>query len=72
MPLLLGLLAREAGKTFANGVAEVREALQDRLAYTTVLTVMRTLEEKDLIVRLLDRTLSAVRGVCSSRVCSAM
>lgn len=27
-------------------VAEVREALADRLAYTTVLTVLRTLEEK--------------------------
>jgi len=27
-------------------VAEVREALEDRLAYTTVLTVLRTLEEK--------------------------
>jgi RHH-type proline utilization regulon transcriptional repressor/proline dehydrogenase/delta 1-pyrroline-5-carboxylate dehydrogenase len=26
MPRLLGLLAREAGKTFANGIAEVREA----------------------------------------------
>ena len=32
MPLLLGLLAREAGKTFANGVAEVREAV-DFLRY---------------------------------------
>ena len=27
MPRLLGLLAREAGKTFANGIAEVREAV---------------------------------------------
>src|ERR687888_495120 len=27
-------------------VAEVREALEDELAYTTVLTVLRTLEEK--------------------------
>ena len=27
-------------------VAEVREALEDQLAYTTVLTVLRTLEEK--------------------------
>lgn len=27
-------------------VAEVRERLRDRLAYTTVLTVLRTLEEK--------------------------
>jgi RHH-type proline utilization regulon transcriptional repressor/proline dehydrogenase/delta 1-pyrroline-5-carboxylate dehydrogenase len=32
MPLLMGLLAREAGKTFANGVAEVREAV-DFLRY---------------------------------------
>ncbi len=32
MPLLLGLLAREAGKTCANGVAEVREAV-DFLRY---------------------------------------
>ncbi|VWX63206.1 fused DNA-binding transcriptional regulator; proline dehydrogenase; pyrroline-5-carboxylate dehydrogenase [Burkholderiales bacterium 8X] len=27
MPQLLGLLSREAGKTFANGIAEVREAV---------------------------------------------
>ena len=27
MPALLGLLAREAGKTYANGIAEVREAV---------------------------------------------
>jgi RHH-type proline utilization regulon transcriptional repressor/proline dehydrogenase/delta 1-pyrroline-5-carboxylate dehydrogenase len=27
MPVLLGLLAREAGKTFSNGIAEVREAV---------------------------------------------
>ncbi len=27
MPLLLGLLAREAGKTYSNGIAEVREAI---------------------------------------------
>ena len=27
MPILLGLLAREAGKTYANGIAEVREAI---------------------------------------------
>jgi RHH-type proline utilization regulon transcriptional repressor/proline dehydrogenase/delta 1-pyrroline-5-carboxylate dehydrogenase len=27
MPRLLGLLSREAGKTFANGIAEVREAV---------------------------------------------
>lgn len=32
-------------------VAEVRDALQDRLAYTTVLTVMRTLEEKGYATR---------------------
>ena len=32
-------------------VAEVREALQDRLAYTTVLTVLRTLEEKGYATR---------------------
>ncbi|MBU1360098.1 MAG: trifunctional transcriptional regulator/proline dehydrogenase/L-glutamate gamma-semialdehyde dehydrogenase [Gammaproteobacteria bacterium] len=32
MPRLLGLLAREAGKTFANGIAEVREAV-DFLRY---------------------------------------
>lgn len=30
----------------AATVAEVRERLQDELAYTTVLTVLRTLEEK--------------------------
>ena len=27
MPVLLGLLAREAGKTYANGIAEIREAV---------------------------------------------
>ena len=27
LPVLLGLLAREAGKTYANGIAEVREAI---------------------------------------------
>jgi RHH-type proline utilization regulon transcriptional repressor/proline dehydrogenase/delta 1-pyrroline-5-carboxylate dehydrogenase len=32
MPLLLGLLSREAGKTYANGIAEVREAI-DFLRY---------------------------------------
>lgn len=32
MPLLLGLLAREAGKTYANAIAEVREAV-DFLRY---------------------------------------
>ena len=32
MPILLGLLSREAGKTFANGIAEVREAV-DFLRY---------------------------------------
>jgi BlaI family transcriptional regulator, penicillinase repressor len=30
----------------ASTVAEVQQALQDRLAYTTVLTVLRTLESK--------------------------
>jgi BlaI family transcriptional regulator, penicillinase repressor len=30
-------------------VAEVREALEDELAYTTVLTVLRTLEEKGYV-----------------------
>ena len=30
-------------------VAEVREALHDELAYTTVLTVLRTLEEKGYV-----------------------
>ena len=33
-------------------VAEVREQLADRLAYTTVLTVLRTLEEKGLVAHL--------------------
>jgi BlaI family transcriptional regulator, penicillinase repressor len=36
------LWEREGGAT----VAEVREALEDDLAYTTVLTVLRTLHEK--------------------------
>src|SRR5687768_610766 len=30
-------------------VAEVRDALEDELAYTTVLTVLRTLEEKGFV-----------------------
>lgn len=33
-------------------VAEVRERLADQLAYTTVLTVLRTLEEKGLVAHL--------------------
>ena len=33
-------------------VAEVRERLTDQLAYTTVLTVLRTLEEKGLVTHL--------------------
>ena len=32
-------------------VAEVRAALQDNLAYTTVLTVLRVMEEKGLVSR---------------------
>ena len=35
-------------------VAEVRDALLDPLAYTTVLTVLRTLEEKGFITHLAD------------------
>lgn len=33
----------------ASTVAEVREALEDRLAYTTVLTILRTLEAKGFV-----------------------
>lgn len=33
----------------AATVAEVRDALQDDLAYTTVLTILRTLEEKGYV-----------------------
>ena len=33
----------------ASTVAEVREALPDDLAYTTVLTILRTLEEKGYV-----------------------
>lgn len=39
---VMGVLWDQGGGT----VAEVRERLQDDLAYTTVLTVLRTLEEK--------------------------
>ena len=39
---VMGVLWEEGSAT----VAEVRERLADRLAYTTVLTVLRTLEEK--------------------------
>jgi predicted transcriptional regulator len=35
-------------------VAEVRDALDDSLAYTTVLTVLRTLEEKGFITHLAE------------------
>jgi predicted transcriptional regulator len=33
-------------------VNEVREALDDELAYTTVLTILRTLEEKEFVTHL--------------------
>ena len=36
-------------------VAEVRELLPDELAYTTVLTVLRTLEKKGYAVRVYHR-----------------
>src|SRR5215207_8177029 len=41
----MGVLWEIGGAT----VAEVRERLQDALAYTTVLTVLRTLEEKGYV-----------------------
>jgi predicted transcriptional regulator len=42
---VMGVLWEMGGAT----VAEVRERLQDALAYTTVLTVLRTLEEKGYV-----------------------
>ena len=42
---VMGVLWDQGGGT----VAEVRERLQDALAYTTVLTVLRTLEEKGYV-----------------------
>lgn len=42
---VMGVLWDQGGGT----VAEVRERLQDELAYTTVLTVLRTLEEKGYV-----------------------
>lgn len=42
---VMGVLWDRGGGT----VAEVRERLQDDLAYTTVLTVLRTLEEKGYV-----------------------
>jgi BlaI family penicillinase repressor len=42
---VMGVLWDQGGAT----VAEVRERLQDDLAYTTVLTVLRTLEEKGYV-----------------------
>jgi BlaI family transcriptional regulator, penicillinase repressor len=42
---VMGVLWDQGGGT----VAEVRERLQDDLAYTTVLTVLRTLEEKGYV-----------------------
>ena len=44
LDVMLVLWARGSGT-----VAEVREALPDPLAYTTVLTVLRTLEEKGFV-----------------------
>ena len=38
------------GGAAGSTVAEVRERLADELAYTTVLTVLRTLEEKGYVV----------------------
>ncbi len=35
-------------------VAEVRDALHDRFAYTTVLTVLRTLEEKGYVTHITE------------------
>ena len=42
---VMGVLWEMGGAT----VAQVRERLQDELAYTTVLTVLRTLEEKGYV-----------------------
>lgn len=42
---VMGVLWDQGGAT----VAQVRERLQDDLAYTTVLTVLRTLEEKGYV-----------------------
>lgn len=42
---VMGVLWDQGGGT----VAEVRERLQDDLAYTTVLTVLRTLEDKGYV-----------------------
>jgi BlaI family penicillinase repressor len=42
---VMGVLWDQGGGT----VAEVRERLSDELAYTTVLTVLRTLEEKGYV-----------------------
>jgi BlaI family penicillinase repressor len=42
---VMGVLWESTGAT----VAEVRERLSDSLAYTTVLTVLRTLEEKGYV-----------------------
>jgi BlaI family transcriptional regulator, penicillinase repressor len=42
---VMGVLWEQGGAT----VAEVRDALSDDLAYTTVLTILRTLEEKGYV-----------------------
>jgi BlaI family transcriptional regulator, penicillinase repressor len=42
---VMGVLWEQGAAT----VAEVREALRDDLAYTTVLTILRTLEEKGYV-----------------------
>jgi predicted transcriptional regulator len=46
----MAVLWREGSGT----VAEVRDALDDSFAYTTVLTVLRTLEEKGFVTHLAE------------------
>ena len=57
---VMGVLWEEGSAT----VAEVRERLADDLAYTTVLTVLRTLEEKGYAGRV-DTLLAVTPGVPS-------
>ena len=64
---VMAVLWREGSGT----VAEVRDALDDSFAYTTVLTVLRTLEEKGFVTHLAEgkahRYLPAVTPAIAGR-----
>ena len=65
MALLLGLIVREAGKSFANAIAEVREAI-DFLRYYAASGSMRTLDLRRASRRLV-RLFASARGISRLR-----